>query len=84
MFHRHFFAGTVGFFFLFRFLDAAWETLRLHTEMSALGHLESAQQFSDESAFIMETNVKFREERKNHEETVRCDGKEDIYRHMTL
>jgi hypothetical protein len=39
--------------------------------MSALGHLESAQQFSDEAAFIAETNVKFREERKTREERVR-------------
>ncbi len=55
----------------YRFLDDAWETLRLHTEMSALGHLESAQQFADEAAFIAETSVKFREERKTHEERVR-------------
>ena len=39
--------------------------------MSALGHLESAQQFADEAAFIAETNVKFREERKTHEDRVR-------------
>lgn len=58
------------------FLNDAWETMRLHTEMSALGHLESAQQFSDESVFIAETNVKFREERKGREERVRsCQQK---------
>merc|ERR1719507_1870903 len=58
------------------FLNDAWETMRLHTEMSALGHLESAQQFSDEAVFIAETNVKFREERKGREERVRsCQQK---------